>query len=260
MQIGVIIPTYNEAGNLPRLVSSLFALPLNLHLLVVDDNSPDGTGKIAEVLCQANARRMNVIHRPEKSGLGSATIEGIHYFLNQKADAIAQIDADLSHDPSTLIMMTMRLETCDLVLGSRYVRGGSVDSRWPIKRRRLSAWGNLYARTILKLPFRDNTSGYRLWRYDALHDMPLNLVRSSGYVFQVEMLYLAHRLKLAIHEVPMHFAERENGKTKMSIKILMEAALRIWQLPLYYRNIQRNNSLISTGKIESLKDQYIPGP
>ncbi len=247
MLIGVVIPTYNEAGNLPRLVSSLFALPLDLRLLVVDDNSPDGTGQIAEEMSGANEGKMAVIHRPEKSGLGPATIEGFHHFLNKNADAIAQIDADLSHDPSTLVGMAKHIETCDMVLGSRYVRGGSVDSRWPIKRKRLSTWGNLYARYILKLPFRDNTSGYRLWRYEALRDIPLNRVQSSGYVFQVEMLYLAHRLNLAVHEIPIHFAERECGKTKMSIKIQIEAALRIWQLPLYYRNIQRNNPLKSTG-------------
>jgi len=247
MQIGVVIPTYNEAGNLPRLVSSLLALPLDLRLLIVDDNSPDGTGQIAEVLSETYAGRIRVVHRPEKKGLGSATIEGFHHFLEKNTDAIAQIDADLSHNPTTLVAMAKHIECYDLVLGSRYVRGGSIDSRWPIKRRRLSAWGNLYARYILKLPFKDNTSGYRLWRYEALRDIPLNRVRSSGYVFQVEMLYLAHRLKLEVHEVPIHFAERESGKTKMSIEIQIEAALRIWQLPLYYRNIKSNKPLKSTG-------------
>jgi dolichol-phosphate mannosyltransferase len=249
MQIGVVIPTYNEAGNLPKLVSALFALPLDLSLLVVDDNSPDGTGTIAEELSESNLGRMEVIHRTEKLGLASAYIKGFRYFLNENVGAIAQIDADFSHDPSAMIAMAKQIESCDIVLGSRYVRRGSVDNRWPLRRRSLSAWGNLYARKILGLPFRDITTGYRLWRFEALQRIPLMRVQSSGYVFQVEMLYLAHRLKLNIREIPIHFTQRECGKTKMSFYIQLEAALRVWQLPLIHRNVHFSDTAISTKQV-----------
>jgi dolichol-phosphate mannosyltransferase len=237
MQIGVVIPTYNEAENLPGLVSTLFRLPLDLRLLVVDDNSPDGTGCLAQELAAANVGRMAVLHRPEKSGLASACIQGFRYFLDEKVEAIGQIDADFSHDPVAMIAMAKHLESCDLVLGSRYIQGGSVDKRWSFNRRNLSAWGNLYARHILGLPFQDITTGYRLWRFEALKAMPLDRIRSRGYVFQVELMYLAHRLDFSVDEIPIHFAERKSGKTKMSFQIQIEAALRIWQMPLTYRDI-----------------------
>ncbi len=245
MRIGVVIPTYNEAENLPRLVSALFGLPLDLHLLVVDDNSPDGTGHLAEELSAANAGRMVALHRPQKLGLASACFQGFRYFLNQKVDAIAQIDADFSHEPTTMIAMAKRLETCDLVLGSRYVLGGSVNRRWSFRRRSLSAWGNLYARHILRLPFHDVTTGYRLWRFKALKGIPLNRVRSKGYVFQVEMVYLAHRLGYIVDEIPISFAERQSGKTKMSFQILIEATLRVWQMLFIYRDVHRSDPVMS---------------
>jgi dolichol-phosphate mannosyltransferase len=241
MRIGVVIPTYNEAENLPRLIPNLLGLPLDLHLLVVDDNSPDGTGCLADKLSVANAGKLSVLHRPEKSGLASACLQGFQYFLDKRVEAIAQIDADLSHDPKVMIAMAKRLESCDLALGSRYIPGGSVDKHWSFKRKNLSFWGNVYARHILGLPFQDVTTGYRLWRSEALRGIPLNHIRSRGYVFQVETAYLAHRLDYCIAEVPIHFAERKNGKTKMSFRIQVEAALRVWQMLWTYREVHRSD-------------------
>ncbi len=242
MRIGLVIPTYNEAKNLPDLVSTLSRLPLDLRLLVVDDNSPDSTGKIAENLSAANGYRLEVLHRPKKMGLGSAYIQGFRYFLSQKVDAVGQIDADFSHDPTAMIAMVKKLGSSDLVLGSRYVRGGSVDERWPPRRKYLSVWGNLYARHVLGFSYQDATTGYRLWRSDTLQRFPLDRIQSNGYFFQVEMLYLAHRLGLVISESPIHFSERRYGKTKMSFKIQAEAALRVWQLPYIYRDLYPNSN------------------
>ena len=250
MQIGVVIPTYNEADNLPKLVSALFTLPLDLCLLIVDDNSPDGTGHLAEELAVTNIGKVAVLHRSEKLGLASAYIQGFRYFLDKKVDAIGQMDADHSHDPTTLVAMAKHLETCDMVLGSRYIKGGSIDRRWSFGRKSLSIWGNLYARHILGLPFRDTTTGYRLWRFTALRGIPFERIQSSGYVFQIEMVYLTHRLEYNIGEIPIHFAERQSGKTKMSFQIPIEAALRIWQMPLTYRDIRRS------GSAESINETY----
>jgi len=243
LQIGVVIPTYNEADNLPKLISTLFALPLDLSVLVVDDGSPDGTGHIADELARAN-RKLAVLHRSGKLGLASAYVQGFRCFLDRRVDVIGQMDADLSHDPSALVAMSKRLENCDVVLGSRYIREGSVDTQWSFWRRGLSRWGNFYANTVLGLPFRDVTTGYRLWRSEALRDMPLNRIRSNGYAFQIEMAYLAHCLKYHINEVPIHFAERQSGRSKMSFQIQTEAALRVWQMPLIYRDIHPSNQVV----------------
>lgn len=237
MQIGVVIPTYNEAGSLAYLLSSLLALPLDLRLLVVDDNSPDGTGQLADELAAGDRGRMAVLHRPHRAGLASACLQGFRYFLGLNVDAVGQLDADLSHDPTALVAMAKRLANCDLVLGSRYVRGGSVDAHWPQGRRVLSAWGNFYARHLLGLPFRDVTTGYRLWRREAIRAIPLDRIRARGYIFQVELVYVAHRLRHRIIELPIRFAERQSGRTKMTLKIGLEAAWRVWQMPLAYRDV-----------------------
>jgi len=237
MHIAVVIPTYNEAENLPRLVSSLFELPLDLSVLVVDDNSPDGTGHLADEFASANAGRVEVLHRPGKLGISSAYVQGFQHVLDWGTDAIAQMDADFSHDPATLIKMIRKLETCDVVFGSRYTWGGNVDIRWPFWRRALSTWGNFYARMILRIPLRDVTTGYRLWRSETLRGLPLSLIQSNGYIFQVEMAYLAYCLEYRIGEIPIHFADRQRGKSKMSIQIQTEAALRVWQIWLAYRNL-----------------------
>ena len=239
MKFGVVIPTYNEADNLTKLIPALFALPLDLSVHVVDDDSPDGTGRLADELARANGK-LAVLHRSGKLGLASAFVQGFRYFLGKKVDAIGQIDADFSHDPATLVRMTRCLESCDLVLGSRYINGGNVDARWSLWRRGLSEWGNFYARTILGIPFRDVTTGYRLWRSETLRDVPLDRIQSNGYVFQIEMTYLAHCLKCHISEIPIHFSERQYGRSKMSLQIQLEAARRVWQMPLNYRDLHHS--------------------
>jgi len=238
LRIVVIIPTYNEAENLLKLVSALFALPLDLNILVVDDNSPDGTGRIADDLAAANPKRVRVMHRTGKLGLSSAYLQAFHTLLDNTVDVIGQMDADFSHDPAALVEMVKRLETCDLVLGSRYIPGGSTDVRWPIWRKALSAWGNFYARSILRIPLRDVTGGFRLWRRETLQTMPLERVKASGYIFLVEMAYLAWCLQFKIGEVPIYFADRRWGKTKMSFKIQAEAAMRVWQVLWAYRDLR----------------------
>lgn len=239
MKITIITPTYNEAENLPNLVSALFALPLDLHILVVDDNSPDGTGQVADRLAGSDPR-VRVHHRAGKLGLRSAYLEGIQIALAGGADVIVQMDADFSHDPAALVDMAKRLESADVVLGSRYVDGGSVDRQWPLWRKSLSAFGNFYARTILGLPLRDVTTGYRMWRRATLEGMPLERIKASGYIFLVEMIYLAHCVEYRIGESPIYFADRRWGKSKMSFKIQAEAAVRIWQVLWNYRDLRRN--------------------
>jgi dolichol-phosphate mannosyltransferase len=243
LKITIVIPTYNEAENLPGLVSALFSLPLDIYLLVVDDNSPDGTGQAADQLALKFPGRIEVLHRPGKMGLRSAYLGGFQKILDGDAGAIVQMDADFSHDPSVLVDMAKLLETHDIVLGSRYVRGGSVDGDWPLWRKSLSAFGNFYARRILGLPLRDVTTGYRMWRAEVLKQVPFERIQSSGYVFLVEMIYLAHCLEFKIGESPIYFADRRWGKSKMSLKIQLEAAFRIWQVWWNYRDLRKAGRL-----------------
>jgi dolichol-phosphate mannosyltransferase len=224
--------------NLPELVSALFALPLDLSVLVVDDDSPDGTGRIADELAVADAR-IRVLHRDRKGGLRSAYLSGIRKALEGGNDAVLQMDADLSHEPAKIPELVSSLHGSDLALGSRYIPGGSLDYDWPMWRRGLSAFGNLYARTILGVPVTDLTTGFRLWRASALAGLPLERIQSNGYVFLVEMAYLAHCLEYQISEVPIHFAERRSGKSKMSFRIQAEAAFRVWQVWWQYRDLKK---------------------
>jgi len=241
LQITVIVPTYNEAENLPNLVSALFSLPLpDLKLLVVDDNSPDGTGRIADELAETHPGYISVYHRAGKLGLRTAYLEGFQKAIAAGAEAVAQMDADFSHEPARLVEMAAALETVDVALGSRYVPGGSVDRQWPLWRKSLSAFGNFYARTILGLPLRDITTGYRLWRREAILGMPLERIQSNGYIFLVEMAYMAHALEYKFAQVPIYFADRRWGKSKMSFKIQFEAAFRVWQVKWHFRDLRRN--------------------
>jgi dolichol-phosphate mannosyltransferase len=240
VRLTVVTPTYNEAENLPKLVSAIFALPLpDLKILVVDDNSPDGTGQLAEELASSNPGRMSVLHREGKLGLGTAYLHGFRLAIEAGAEAIAQMDADFSHPPELLVELLNTLQTCDVAMGSRYVPGGAVDERWPFWRKGLSAFGNIYARLILNLPVRDGTGGYRMWRRDTLAGMPLERVRSNGYAFQVEMAYITCRLGYTFQEVPFYFADRQWGQSKMSFQIQREAAIRVWQMLIEYRNLER---------------------
>jgi dolichol-phosphate mannosyltransferase len=237
-QLTIVIPTYNEAENLPKLTSVLFSLPISgAKLLVVDDHSPDGTGQVADDLATAYPGRLCVIHRSGKLGLGTAYLQGFRMALEQGAQAIAQMDADFSHPPEKLIELLDALETCDLAMGSRYVPGGKLDERWPLWRKGLSAFGNIYARTILHIPMRDVTGGFRIWRREALHGIPLDRVRSNGYAFQVEMAYLAYRTGCSYKEIPIYFADRRWGQSKMSFRVQAEAAVRVWQVLYAYGDL-----------------------
>jgi dolichol-phosphate mannosyltransferase len=243
LKVTVIVPTYNEAENLPKLVSALFSLPLDLSVLIVDDNSPDGTGRIADELLAMHPGRVNVLHRAGKLGLRTAYLTGFQIALDSGAEAIAQMDADFSHDPQKLVEMAKKLETYDVVHGSRYVAGGSVDERWPLWRKGLSAWGNFYARTILGFSMRDVTTGFRLWRRETLAGMPLERVEANGYVFLVEMAYLAYCLEYRFGEVPIYFADRRWGKSKMSFRIQLEAAIRVWQVRWLFRDLRKRGKI-----------------
>ena len=239
MKITIVLPTYDEAENLTKLVSALFSLPLDLSLLVVDDNSPDGTGQVAEDLSREHQGRIHILHRAGKLGLRSAYLEGFEKAFETGADAVVQMDADFSHDPAVLTEMARRIESCDVVIGSRYVKGGSLARRWPLWRKALSAFGNTYARTILGFPLHDVTTGFRMWRREALRGMPLDRIRSSGYIFLVEMAYVAYLMGYVITEVPIHFSDRRWGKSKMSLKIQLEAAVRVWDVKWHYRDLRR---------------------
>jgi dolichol-phosphate mannosyltransferase len=240
VQLTVIIPTYNEAENLPKLVSALFALPIEgLKILIVDDNSPDGTGQLAESLARTYPGRMDVLHRAGKLGLGTAYVQGFRYAIEAGAQAVGQMDADFSHPPEKLPVLLAALQSCDIAIGSRYVAGGSVDVNWPLWRKGLSAFGNFYARTILGLPLRDVTGGFRLWRSGPLSAMPLDSIRSNGYAFQVETAYVAYLLGYTFKEIPIYFADRRWGLSKMSFQIQREAARRVWQMLYEHRRLRR---------------------
>lgn len=246
MRITIVLPTYNEAENLPKLVSALFSLPLDISVLVVDDNSPDHTGAIADDLAKQHPGKLHVLHRAGKLGLRSAYIEGFQEAFDLGANAVVQMDADFSHDPAVLTEMARRIASHDVVIGSRYVEGGSLDERWPAWRKALSAFGNFYARTILGSPLHDMTTGFRMWRREVLQNMPLDRIRSNGYIFLVEMAYVAYLMGYRISEVPIHFADRRWGKSKMSLKIQLEAALRIWDVWLHYRDLRKKNPAHNT--------------
>lgn len=240
MKTTIIIPTYNEAENLPPLLAALFELPLkDLNILVIDDNSSDGTGQIADALQSEYKGKLEVLHRQGKLGLGSAYTTGFKYLLKGNSAVIGQMDADFSHAPEKVPELIGALQASDIALGSRYVPGGAVDRSWPFWRKWLSSFGNFYARTILRLPIRDTTGGFRMWRREALAALPLEDVRSNGYVFQVEMAYIAHRSGFSFKEVPIYFAERQWGQSKMSLRIQVEAALRVWALPGQYKDLPR---------------------
>jgi len=241
MKTLIVLPTFNEAENLPKLVQAIFAQPdVDISLLIVDDNSPDGTGLIADQLAGQHPGRITVMHRTGKQGLASAYIQGFQRALGMDVEAIGMMDSDFSHAPEKLPEMIAALQHADLVIGSRYVAGGSVDRHWPIWRKGLSAFGNLYARTILGLRINDVTTGYRLWRAEKMRTFPLERVLSSGYIFLVEMAYLASKLGFRIREVPIYFADRKWGESKMNLRIQLEAAFRVWQVKFTHHNVKFN--------------------
>jgi dolichol-phosphate mannosyltransferase len=227
--VTVVLPTYNEAANLPVIVEQLFSLPLTgLKILVADDNSPDGTGAIADELVQKyGADRMTVVHRPGKQGLGRAYVDGMCRAVAAGAGFVVQMDSDLSHSPGYLPQMlgTLLASNADVVIGSRYVSGASLAREWSWERKVLSSFANYYVRVLLRLGIRDVTAGFKLWRSSALQAIDVASVRSNGYSFQVEMNYRTIQHGLKVVELPIHFVDRAEGESKMSLKVQLESAL-----------------------------------
>jgi dolichol-phosphate mannosyltransferase len=224
----VVLPTYNELDNLPQIVPFILAAARELDVLVVDDNSPDGTGAVADRLAQ-NSPRVRVLHRPRKEGLGRAYLAGFEVALQAGYGRILEMDADFSHDPARLPALLAASREADLVLGSRYVEGGGTVN-WGAARRLLSKGGSLYARTILGLPIRDLTGGFKCFRREVLERLDLPSVRSTGYAFQIELTYRAIKRGFRVVEVPITFVDRRVGKSKMSRAIVAEALWKVWKI------------------------------
>jgi dolichol-phosphate mannosyltransferase len=237
--IMVVIPTYNEAENLPLMLKTLFNLGIEgLRVLIVDDNSPDGTGQLATQLAHDDyPGKLEVIKRPAKLGLGTAYIAGFKHALLRGAHYIVEMDADFSHDPNVIKEFLQKIKEADVVVGSRYVQGGSIDESWKLIRRIISQGGSIYARAILGLKVKDTTAGFKMFRAEVLHRLPLDKIKSNGYAFQVEVAYLCQRKHFKVVEIPIHFNDRTRGKSKMSSKIAIEAALRVWQIKFRYRKV-----------------------
>lgn len=248
MNIIAVIPTYNEADNLAALTAELLALDLeSLQILVVDDQSPDGTGDIAEQLAQRYEGKIFVLHRTGPAGLGRSYLDGFRRALAMGADVIVQMDADFSHSPRYIPQMIEALAQADVVVGSRYVRGGSLDEHWSWWRRLLSWWANaIYTRLILGLHVRDGTAGFKAWSRGALEGIDLDAISSNGYVFQVEMAYVCERLGYRISEIPIHFEDRRIGRSKMSIPVKLEAAYRTFEIRLRHHKLHPRNRQIPT--------------
>lgn len=224
----VIIPTYNEIANLPQIVPAVLLQDPRLEILVVDDNSPDGTGRLADDLA-SHEPRVHVLHRMSKDGLGRAYIAGFQWALQHDYDFIFEMDADFSHDPRSLPVFLREIETADLVLGSRYLHGVTVVN-WPLRRLVLSVGANIYARLVTGLPVHDCTGGYKCFRRVVLENVPLDRIKSDGYSFQIEVTWHAWKRGYRIREIPIVFEDRRIGVSKMSKKIIWEAAWLVWKL------------------------------
>ena len=224
----VIVPTYNERDNLPALLEQLLMLE-GLRVLVVDDSSPDGTGRIADEYAGANRSRVQVLHRTGKRGLGRSYIDGMYLALRTDATHVCQMDADLSHNPLDVPRLIAATEQAEFAIGSRYVPGGRIEN-WPARRRMLSAFANRYIRAITKLTIRDCTSGFRCWRREALEQLPLASIRSDGYAFIVELAWEASKAGFRCGEIPITFVERRRGASKLSALVIAESAILPWRL------------------------------
>lgn len=224
----IIIPTYNERENLENIVAAIHEVVPHVHILVVDDNSPDGTGDIADRMSEAD-ERVHVLHRAGKAGLGKAYIAGFEWALAGDWERVFEMDADFSHDPKYLPAMLDAAESADMVVGSRYVDGGGTRD-WGLARRIISRGGGLYARAILGVGIQDLTAGFICYRRETLEKLDLEGVTSTGYVFQIELKYRVHRLGLTIREVPIVFPDRVAGESKMNAGIATEAITQVWKL------------------------------
>jgi dolichol-phosphate mannosyltransferase len=243
--VTVVMPTYNEVANLPRMAEAVLQLPLNgLHLKIVDDSSPDGTGRIAEELAEkynadqpAGRRRMSVLHRTEKDGLGRAYVAGMSAALDEGAEYVVQMDADGSHPVEAVpgMLGTAVASGVGLVIGSRYVEGGQLDEDWGAHRVLLSRFANRYARTVLGTKIRDITAGFNLWSAQALRDVDLHSLDSAGYSFQVELKFKAVRAGHSVVEIPIRFEERTEGESKMTLRTQLESAVVPVRLRLKHR-------------------------
>lgn len=226
----VIVPTYNEARNLPQIVPSILSQDRRLEVLVVDDNSPDGTGKLADGMA-AHDDRIHVLHRPGKQGLGRAYLAGFRWALEHKYDFVFEMDADFSHDPKFLPRFLDAVREADLVIGSRYKTGVNVIN-WPMSRLLLSYFANRYARFVTGLPLTDATGGFKCFRRRVLEAIDLDRVQSNGYAFQIEMSFRAWRKGMRLAEIPIVFVDRVEGQSKMSKRIVREAVWMVWWLRL----------------------------
>lgn len=229
----IVVPTYNERDNLPQLLDAVSRSVPGAHLLIVDDNSPDGTGLVAEELTAKHPQAISVVHRPAKSGLGAAYVDGYRNALSRwpMVQHFAQMDADLSHDPAYLPDMLDALATADVVIGSRYLHGISIVN-WPLHRLIISQLGTAYARLVTGLPATDCTSGFKCYRAQVLRDLDLDSLRSNGYIFQVETIFRAWRLGYQLKDHPIIFYERRIGTTKLSLRIAFEALYIVARLGL----------------------------
>ncbi|MFZ5917578.1 MAG: polyprenol monophosphomannose synthase [Chloroflexota bacterium] len=238
----VVIPTFNEADNLIPVVGELRTLGVpHLAILVVDDNSPDGTGQLADDLCRRYPGEFHVIHRPIKMGLGTAYITGFKFALEHGADRIVQMDADFSHSPAYIPQFLEHLShnEWDIIVGSRYVQDGQLDEQWSLGRHLLSWWANsVYVRLILGISLQDATAGFKCWKRQVLQAIDLDSIRSSGYVFQVEMAYVAEKMGFRTLELPIYFEDRRIGQSKMNMRIKLEAAWRVWQVKWRHRRVK----------------------
>jgi len=246
VKLTVVIPTYNEAENVRPMTAALFGLGVSgLDVLIVDDESPDGTGHIADELAVQHAGRMHVIHRTGPRGLGRAYVDGFRWALEHGADFIVQMDCDFSHSPSYVPQFLERIRGYDVVVGSRYVPEGSTDEQWSWGRRLLSWWANsIYTRLILGCKVKDATAGFKCWRRGTLQGIDLSRIQSQGYVFQVEMAYVTERLGYRVLEVPIYFEDRRVGRSKMSMPVKIEAALRVFEVRWRHRHLRPGDRLV----------------
>ena len=231
MKALIILPTYNEKENLPRIVPEVLKQDPSLSILVVDDRSPDGTGALADQLASTSGGRVSVLHRPVKNGLGQAYLAGFRWALERDFDLIFEMDADFSHDPKYLPDFLAAAQEADLVLGSRYISGVNVVN-WPMSRLLLSYYANMYSRLVTGLPLRDATGGFKCFHRRVLEAIDLAQVHSNGYSFQIEMSFRAFRKGFRIREIPIVFVDREKGTSKMSKSIVREAIWMVWRLRL----------------------------
>ncbi len=230
----VVVPTYNERENIEELIEKTLSTSPDIDILIVDDNSPDGTGEIAEKIAKENPR-VKVLHRPGKMGLGSAYVEGFKWALEKGYDFIMEMDADFSHNPEDIPRFIEKIKEYDLVIGSRYTDGVSVVN-WPISRLLLSYFANIYARTVTGVPIMDLTGGFKCFRRKVLESINLDTIMSDGYAFQIEMNYRAYKKGFKITEIPIIFIERRAGSSKMSKKIVWEAFWLVWKLRFGRKN------------------------